>query len=72
VLAQNIESIREFVKTLPDGDKYDQAIVEFIQDNQREAGTLDAVVRLLERHVSHPQAVASVAEIKALLESLKK
>jgi hypothetical protein len=72
VLAQNIESIREFVKTLPDGDKYDQAIVEFIQDNQREAGTLDAVVRLLERYVSHPQAVASVAEIKALLESLKK
>lgn len=72
VLAQNIESIREFVKTLPNGEKYDQAIVEFIRDHQRETGTLDAIVKLLERQMSHPQAVASVAEIKMLLESLKK
>lgn len=70
-LAQNIEAIREFVKTLPDGAKYDQVIVEYLQKHQNEMGAAKSVLALLEKYVSNTEAKGTVQELKNALETLK-
>ena len=71
VLAQNIETMREFLKTLPDGEKYDAAVVDYLKEHQRETGAAATVVSLLEKYVSGRQAKASVEEIKNAISALK-
>lgn len=73
VLAGNIAAIREFIKTsVPDGGKYDQALVKWMADNQTETGTIDSVLTILKRHVTNKDAVAGANEIQNLLNQLKK
>jgi len=71
VLAQNIEAIREFVKTLPDGEKYDGVIVQYLEKHQHEAGAADSVLKLLENYVDNTQAKGAATELKNALASLK-
>jgi hypothetical protein len=73
VLAQNIEGIREFVKTsIPEGGKYDAAIVKFMKDKQQEAGVVQGVLAILETRVTNSGAKNAVLEIQGLLDNLKK
>jgi hypothetical protein len=73
VLAQNIEGIREFIKTsIPDGVKHDQAIVKFMQDKQQEAGVVQGVLSIIKANVTNIEAKNAVTEIQGLLDNLKK
>jgi len=66
-LAQEVETMREFIKTLPSGTKYDTAITAFLQQHQLEAGVAGQVLGLLENQVSNPDAKAAIEEIKGTL-----
>ena len=62
-LAQEVEAIREFIKTLPSGANYDQAITSFLQSHQVEAGVASQVLTILSKDVSNPEAAAAAKEI---------
>lgn len=72
VLAQNIEAMREFLITLPNGEKYDEAIVQYLKDHQNEADVAKNVAALLEKYVNVPEAVGSATEIKNAVTALSK
>jgi hypothetical protein len=69
-LAQEVETMREFILTLPSGTKYDQAITTFLQQHQLESGVAEQVLGLLENEVSNPDAKAAVAEIQGTLKAV--
>lgn len=71
-LAQNIETMREFLKTLPNGSKYDLVLTTFMQAHQAEAGVLNQVLDILNNTVSNAQAQGSVKEIQNALADLSK
>lgn len=72
VLAQNIEAIREFIKTsVPDGQVYDQALVKFMKEHQTEAGAVNNVMLLLQKYVRNKDAKEGAQEIQGLINSLK-
>jgi hypothetical protein len=70
VLAQNIETIREFVKTLPQGEKYDTIIKTYLQQHQMEAGVGSDVLDLLKNYVNNDTAKATVGDLKLVLQKL--
>lgn len=63
-LAQEMETALEFIQSLPNGAAYKQAITNFLQAHQMEAGVSEQVLGLLENQVSNPDARAAVDEIK--------
>ena len=62
-LAQEIETIREFILTLPSGTKIDQAVTQFMQQHQVEAGVAQNVLGILANNVSNNDAVAAAKEL---------
>lgn len=66
-LAQEVESIREFIKTLPSGTNYDNAITSWLQSHQVESGVAQQVLNVLANSVSNPEAVAAAKEISATI-----
>lgn len=70
-LAQTVETVREFVKALPNGAAYDTALVQFMQTHQAESGVLNQVLALLQREVSNPDAKIAADHILKLLNSLQ-
>ena len=73
VLAQNIEAIREFIKSsVPEGKLYDEALVKFMKDKQQEAGAIDNVLGLLRKYVSNKDAQVAATEIQNLLDTIRK
>jgi len=69
-LAQEIETMREFISSLPNGAKYDTAIVQFLQSHQMENGVAQSVLKILNNNVSNPDAKAALTEINATLTQL--
>jgi hypothetical protein len=63
-LTQQMETVLEFIKTLPNGAGYKEAITGFLQKHQMEAGVADQVLSLIENQVSNKDAKAAVEEIK--------
>lgn len=72
VLAQNIETLRVFLKTLPNGAKYDSVLTQFMQANQAESGVLNQVLTILQNNVSNSDAQNAVREIQNALAELNK
>ena len=70
VLAQQVETMRTFIQTLPNGTRYDTAITAWLQSHQLETGTASTVLKLLETKVSNPDAQAAVKEIAATIDAL--
>jgi len=70
-LAQTIETIREFVKSLPNGSTYDNELINWMTTNQANAGVLQDVLKLLENQVSNPDAKEGAAHIASIIEALK-
>jgi hypothetical protein len=66
-LAQNIETMLEFIKTLPNGVAQNEAIKQFLQKYQADAGVLTKVLSILQKDVSNPEAQAGVIEIQTSL-----
>ena len=71
-IAQEVETLREFIQTLPQGAKYDTAITAWLQAHQVETGTAQQVLGLLENNVDNPAAKVAASEIQATLAALSK
>lgn len=69
-LAQSIETIREFVKQLPNGATYDSALTTWLQANQAETGTIAGVLQMLENDVSNPDAQVAAQQIRQAIQAL--
>jgi hypothetical protein len=63
-LAQEIETLREFILSLPKGANYDQAITAWLQGHQAEAGVAQEVLGLLQSEVSNPDAQVAAKELQ--------
>jgi hypothetical protein len=62
-LAQEVETLRTLLQSLPNGTKYDTVITSWLQSHQVEAGVATQVLTLLENNVSSPDAKAAVQGI---------
>ena len=69
-LAQEIEAIREFMKALPNGAAYDNALVQYLQSHQAEEGTIQNVLSVLAKEVSSSDAKMAAQQIIATLTAL--
>jgi len=70
-LAQSVETIREFVKALPNGAQYDNELVNWLTQHQAESGVLNNVLDLLKKEVSNDDAKNAAQHIQTILEALK-
>lgn len=70
-IAQTVETVREFVKQLPNGSTYDNALVQWMQLNQANAGVMQQVVTLLQREVSNPEARVAAQQVLNTIDALK-
>ncbi len=71
-LAQQMETVLEFIKTLPNGAAYKEAITGFLKSHQMESGVAEQVLNLIEDKVSNADARAAMEEIKAALTAAQK
>jgi hypothetical protein len=71
-LAQEIETLRQFIMSLPQGANYDQAITAWLQGHQVEAGVASEVLRLLQAEVSNPEAQVAAKELGAAIAVMSK
>ena len=62
-LGQEIETLRELVKSLPNGATYDTALTSWLQQHQGETGTITSVIDLLAQSVSNPDAKVAAQTI---------
>jgi hypothetical protein len=69
-LAQSVETIREFIKTLPNGSNYDSALTAWLQQHQVETGTVNDVLSVLENEVSNKDAVEAAQQLRATIAAL--
>lgn len=69
-LAQEIETIREFILTLPSGAKIDQAVTQFMQQHQVEAGVANQVLSIIGNSVSNNDAKVAAQELQTVISTL--
>jgi len=67
---QVVETLREFIKTLPNGEAYDTALTQWMQVHQAEAGVTQQVIDLLAKEMNNPDAKVAAEQIKAVIQSL--
>jgi hypothetical protein len=71
-IAQEVETIREFIKTLPSGTKYDTAITSWLQAHQLATGTASQVLGILGSSINNAEAKGAVIEIKQAIDAASK
>lgn len=71
-LAENIQAIRQFVLTLPQGAEIDSALKMFMSKHQAEAGATSEIVGILGKHISDSKAKLGATEIRNLIAELSK
>lgn len=69
-LAQEMETVLEFVNTLPNGAAYSTAITNWLQSHQVQTGTAATILQTIENEVSNPDAKAAVEDIIATLTTM--
>jgi len=69
--SQAIEAIREFIKTLPNGEVYDAVLTQWMQQHQADAGVLQQVITLLHSKVNNADAKQAAQDIIDALDALK-
>jgi len=69
-LTQEIEALRDFVLTLPQGTKIDTAVTQFMQQHQMEAGVATEVLGLIKGNTSDPTVVGVAAQLQAAINEL--
>jgi hypothetical protein len=69
-LTQEIEAIRDFILTLPQGAKIDTAVTTFMQQHQTEAGVAQQVLSLIEGNSSNATVTGVAAELQTLINTL--
>ena len=68
-IAQEVETIREFILTLPNGTKYDTAITSWLQAHQLATGTASQVLGILSSSINNAEAKGAVIEIKQAIDA---
>lgn len=71
VLVNNVQAIREFVRTLPNGSQYDAAIKQFLMDNHQSEDVAVDVADLIATQLDSKTARDGVADIRAILQSIR-
>lgn len=61
--AQVVETLRQFIKALPNGQAYDAALTQFMTQHQSEAGVIANVIQILGKEVSNPDAQVAAREV---------
>lgn len=69
-LTQEIEAIRDFILTLPQGTKIDTAVTTFMQQHQVETGVAQEVLKLIEGNTSDPTAVGIAKQLQDAINEL--
>lgn len=69
-IAQTVETMREFIKGLPNGAAYDNELVNWMQAHQAEQGVLNQVLNLLATQVSNADARVAADQVRATLAAL--
>lgn len=69
-MAQSVETVREFVKALPNGQVYDNELVNWMQKHQAEGGVLNDVLSLLQRNVNNPDAKIAAKQVQDTISAL--
>lgn len=69
-LSQEVETLLEFVQSLPNGSAYTMAITAWLQQHQVQTGAASTILNILENEVSNPDAKAAVASIITSLNTL--
>ena len=69
-MAQEIEMLLEFLKTVPNGTAYTTALTAWLQSHQVTAGAAQTILTILENDVSNPDAKAAVAEVLASINAV--
>ncbi len=69
-LTQEIEAVRDFILTLPQGSKIDSAVTQFMQQHQTESGVAQEVLNLIKGNTSDPTVVGVAAQLQAAINEL--
>ena len=69
-LAQEMETVLEFVNTLPNGSAYTTAITGWLQSHQVQTGTATAILETIGSKVSNPNAKVAVQDILTTLQTM--
>jgi hypothetical protein len=69
-LTQEIQTIRNFIQSLPNGATYDAALMQFAQAHQADAGVLNNVIAMLASETSNPDARAAAQGVITTINSL--
>ena len=69
-LTQEIEAIRDFILTLPQGTKIDTAVTTFMQQHQVETGVAQEVLKLIEGNTSDPTAIGIAKQLQEAIDAL--
>jgi len=70
-IAQTVETMREFVKSLPNGATYDNELVNWMQAHQADAGVLNQVMTLLKTQVNNQDAKVAAQQVMDTINALK-
>lgn len=71
-VAQEVEALREFIKSLPQGAQYDSAITAFLQAHQVEAGVTKEILQILANDVSNQEAKGAAQELLGTISAATK
>lgn len=71
-LTQEIEAIRSFILTLPQGTKIDAAVTQFMQQHQVEAGVANQVLNLIQGFSSDATVTGVAAQLQDAITALTK
>lgn len=71
VLAQEIETARQFMKQLPNGQAIDASFVSWLSQHQSQEGVVQQVIGLINNQVSNPEAQVAAQQLSALITSLQ-
>lgn len=69
-LTQIIETVRSFVRQLPNGSAYDSALVNFMVQHQAEAGTVNQISQIVANEVNTSDAQVAAEHIRQGLAAL--
>ena len=70
-LSQEIETVLEFVKALPDGAAYKKALTDFLAAHQNEAGVVTQVATILNNDISNPDAKVAAQQVINAINALQ-
>ncbi len=69
-LTTEIEAVRDYILTLPQGVKIDAAVTQFMQQHQVETGVANQVMKLIEGNTNDPTVVGVSQSLQAAIAAL--